>query len=93
LMQVLGARRSQVLGQLALEGLILGLVGGAIGCIIGAVIVAAGASLFGIPMGIPFALLPLVLLISVSVVLLGTLPHAVRALRAWPVRTLRVEGL
>lgn len=93
LMQILGARRSQVLGQLALEGTILGLIGGVLGFILGATLAAAGAVLLGVPLGVPYSIFPLVLLVSTLVVLGGTLPHALRALRAWPVEILRTEGV
>lgn len=93
LMQVLGARRTQVLLQLTLEGSILGIVGGTLGFVLGVALMAGGAAVFGIPLGVPFAVLPLVLITSALVVLAGTLPHAIRALRAWPVGTLRAEGV
>ena len=92
LMQVLGARRSQVFWQLALEGAVIGLLGGGTGFLLGVGLALSGEALLGVPLGVPLAVLPLVLIVSVLVVCAGTIPHAARALRAWPVRVLRAEG-
>ena len=93
LMLVLGARPSHVYGQIAVEGAALGLVGGAIGFLLGLGIISIGAAVLGIPAGAPLAVLPLALVISVLVVLGGTLPPTYRVLRCWPIQTLRAEGI
>ena len=92
LMQVLGARRSQIVGQLSIEAAVIGVIGGACGFGVGVALMAAGSAILGFPMGVPVVILPMVMILSVAVVLAGTMPPAIQAIRGWPVAVLKLEA-